>query len=62
MEMEKEEGEGALEKYHNTEGVQLKKKKKNSLRPSFSYTGLIFSPSLHLTLQTKGYTEKLMKN
>lgn len=61
MEMEKEEGEGALEKYHNIEGVQLKKKK-NSLRPSFSYTGLIFSPSLHLTLQTKGYTEKLMKN
>lgn len=61
MEMEKEEGEGALEKYHNIEGVQLKKKK-NSLRPSFSYNGLIFSPSLHLTLQTKGYTEKLMKN
>lgn len=61
MEMEKEEGEGALEKYHNIEGVQLKKKK-NSLRPSFSYAGLIFSPSLHLTLQTKGYTEKLMKN
>jgi len=27
MEIEKERGEGVLEKYHNTEGVQLKKKK-----------------------------------
>lgn len=34
-------------------------KKSSLLHPSFSYTALIFPPSLHLTPQTKGYTEKL---
>lgn len=58
---EREGGEAALEKYHNTEGVQLKKLTAPS-HPSFPCTALIFPPSLHLMLQTKGYTEKLLKN
>lgn len=37
-------------------------KKARSLHHSFAHTALIFAPSLHLMLQTKGYTEKLLKN
>lgn len=37
-------------------------KKAHSLHHSFPHTALIFAPSLHLVLQTKGYTEKLLKN
>lgn len=51
---------GAVEKYHNMEGVQLKKAHPSI--PLFPCTALIFAPSLHLMLQTKGYTEKLRKN
>ena len=64
MEIEEERGEAALEKYHNMEGVQLKKKKAplHSSIPLSCNIALIFPPSLHLTLQTKGYTGKLLKN
>lgn len=48
---------GALEKYHNMEDVQLKKRPP----PSVVHTALIVAPSLHLGLQTKGYDKKSRK-
>lgn len=46
-----------MEKYHNMEAVQLKKR----TPPSIVHTALIFAPSLHLGLQTKGYDKKSRK-
>lgn len=51
-----EEEEGAVEKYHNMEGVQLKKGKKSSFLLLF-YAGLISSFLLYFTLKTKGNTK-----
>jgi len=58
MEMEAERER--LRKYHNMEGVQLKKA--HSSIPLSHALPLSLSPSLHLSLQTKGYAEKLLKN
>lgn len=57
------EGRGSAGEIPQHGGCSIKKKKKpHSSIPLSCNTALIFPPSLHLTLQTKGYTEKLLKN